>query len=101
MSSSYGKRDLWARKGTAAQGLARRVRVKAFGPGPTLRGARQSEVHFARQRAATILNRGADAKGICDALRYFLDARAVTGQLICVDGGQHLGWETPDVLGVE
>ena len=101
MSYTIAKMGLWALTRTAAQALAPRVRVNAIGPGPTLQGARQSEVHFARQRAATILNRGADAKGICDALRYFLDARAVTGQLICVDGGQHLGWETPDVLGVE
>ena len=101
MSYTIAKMGLWAMTRTAAQALAPRVRVNAIGPGPTLQGARQSEVHFARQRAATILNRGADAKGICDALRYLLDARAVTGQLICVDGGQHLGWETPDVLGVE
>jgi hypothetical protein len=62
---------------------------------------RQTTDHFARQRAATVLKRGADPEGICAALGYFLDARAVTGQLLCVDGGQHLVWETPDVLGVE
>ena len=38
---------------------------------------------------------------IVGALGYFLDAPGVTGQLICADGGQHLAWETPDVLGVE
>ena len=92
---------LWAFTRTAAQALAPHVRVNAIGPGPTLQGARQSESHFARQRAATVLGRGADAEGICDALRYLLTARAVTGQLICVDGGQHLAWRTPDVLGVE
>jgi hypothetical protein len=47
------------------------------------------------------MGRGADAQGICQALDYLLVARAVTGQLICVDGGQHLAWKTPDVLGVE
>ena len=101
MSYTIAKMGLWALTRTAAQALAPRVRVNAIGPGPTLQGARQSAAHFARQRAATILNRGADEKGICDALRYLLYARAVTGQLICVDGGQHLGWETPDVIGVE
>ena len=64
-----------------------------------MQGARQSDAHFARQRAATILQRGADAGGIARALLYLLDAKAVTGQLICVDGGQHLGWQTPDILG--
>lgn len=101
MSYTIAKMGLWALTRTAAQALAPRVRVNAIGPGPTLQGARQSPEHFARQRAATVLQRGADTKGICDALRYFLTARAVTGQLICVDGGQHLAWQTPDVLGVE
>lgn len=101
MSYTIAKMGLWALTRTAAQALAPRVRVNAIGPGPTLQGARQSAVHFAGQRAATILGRGADPAGICDALRYLLGARAVTGQLICVDGGQHLGWQTPDVLGVE
>lgn len=98
---TIAKMGLWALTRTAAQGLAPKVRVNAIGPGPTLRGARQSEAHFAGQRAATVLERGADAAEICAALRFLLDAPGVTGQLICVDGGQHLGWRTPDVLGVE
>ena len=101
MTYTLAKMGLWALTRTSAQALAPRVRVNAIGPGPTLQGARQSTDHFAAQRAATLLERGADPQGICDALRYFLTARAVTGQLICVDGGQHLAWQTPDVLGVE
>ncbi|WP_371039067.1 SDR family oxidoreductase [Rhodosalinus sp. FB01] len=101
MTYTLAKAGLWAFTQTAAQGLAPRLRVNAIGPGPTLCGARQTESHFARQRAATVLGRGADSAGITAALGYFLDAEAVTGQLICVDGGQHLAWQTPDVLGVE
>lgn len=101
MTYSLAKQGLWALTRTAAQALAPAIRVNAIGPGPTLRGARQSAAHFAGQRAATILKRGADPDDICAALGYLLDARAVTGQMICVDGGQHLGWQTPDVLGVE
>lgn len=101
MTYTLAKMGLWAFTRTAAQALAPQIRVNAIGPGPTLRGGRQSEEHFAKQRAATILERGADPKGICAALGYFLDAPAITGQLLCVDGGQHLAWETPDVLGVE
>jgi len=101
MSYTLAKAALWAFTKTAAQGLAPRVRVNAIGPGPTLRGGRQSPEHFARQRAATILGRGADEADITAALRYFLATPAVTGQLLCVDGGQHLAWETPDVLGTE
>lgn len=101
MTYSLAKQGLWALTRTAAQALAPAIRVNAIGPGPTLRGARQSAEHFARQRAATILRRGADAEDICAALDYLLGAKAVTGQLICVDGGQHLAWQTPDVLGIE
>ena len=101
--SSYtiAKMGLWALTRTAAQGLAPDVRVNAIGPGPTLQGARQTAEHFAKQRAATILQRGADASEVCAALGYFLDARAVTGQILMVDGGQHLAWKTPDILGAE
>ncbi|MCX7643742.1 MAG: SDR family oxidoreductase [Rhodobacteraceae bacterium] len=101
MTYTIAKMALWAFTRTAAQALAPRVRVNAIGPGPTLRGARQSEAHFAAQRAATILNRGANPEDVTAALGYFLDAPAVTGQLLCVDGGQHLAWRTPDVLGPE
>ncbi|MCB1399774.1 MAG: SDR family oxidoreductase [Rhodobacteraceae bacterium] len=98
---TLAKMGLWALTRTAAQGLAPDIRVNAIGPGPTLQGARQTAGHFTRQRAATILERGADTADICAALGYFLDAPAVTGQLLCIDGGQHLGWKTPDVLGPE
>ncbi|MEM6308991.1 MAG: SDR family oxidoreductase [Pseudomonadota bacterium] len=98
---TIAKMGLWALTQTAAQGLAPAIRVNAIGPGPTLRGGRQSEAHFAKQRAATILKRGSNPADIVAALGYFLDAPAITGQLLCVDGGQHLAWETPDVIGVE
>ena len=98
---TIAKMGLWALTQTAAQGLAPNIRVNAIGPGPTLRGSRQSETHFARQRAATVLGRGSNPSDITAALGFFLDSPAVTGQFIAVDGGQHLGWKTPDVLGVE
>ncbi|SFC93349.1 SDR family oxidoreductase [Tropicimonas isoalkanivorans] len=99
MSYTIAKMGLWAFTQTAAQALAPNVRVNAIGPGPTLIGHRQSEEHFSRQRGATILSRGSNPDDITAALGYLIDAPAVTGQLICVDGGQHLGWKTPDVLG--
>ena len=98
---TVAKAGLWALTRTAAQGLAPHIRVNAIGPGPTLRGARQSAAHFAAQRAATILERGASAEEVCRALEFLLDSPGVTGQLICVDGGQHLAWRSPDVLGPE
>jgi len=101
MTYSLAKHALWALTQTMAQGLAPDIRVNGIGPGPTMQGGRQSDSHFAKQRAATILQRGASPAEICAALGYLLDAPGVTGQMIAVDGGQHLAWATPDVLGVE
>lgn len=100
MTYTLAKMGLWAFTRTAAQALAPAIRVNAIAPGPTLQGARQSADHFSRQRAATVLGRGADEADICGALAYFLSARSVTGQVLCIDGGQHLGWQTPDILGI-
>jgi NAD(P)-dependent dehydrogenase (short-subunit alcohol dehydrogenase family) len=99
MTYTLAKAGLWTLTQTAAQALAPRVRVNGIGPGPTVRGHRQSESHFARQRAATVLGRGSNPEDITAALGYLLDAKAVTGELLLVDGGQHLGWKTPDILG--
>ncbi|MFN3823353.1 MAG: SDR family oxidoreductase [Pseudorhodobacter sp.] len=101
MSYGIAKAGLWAMTRMTAQALAPRIRVNAIGPGPTLRGGRQTPEQFARQRAATPLNRGANPADICAALGFFLDSPSVTGQMICIDGGQHLAWQTPDTLGVE
>ena len=98
---TIAKMGLWTLTRTAAQGLAPHVRVNAIAPGPTLRGARESEAHFRAQRAATVLGRGAGPDEIAAALGFILDAPGLTGQVVCIDGGQHLGWKTPDVLGVE
>ena len=98
---TIAKMGLWALTQTAAQGLAPKIRVNGIGPGPTLQGARQSRQHFDTQRKATVLQRGANPSDICAALGYFIDSPAITGQLLCVDGGQHLCWETPDILGVK
>ena len=101
MTYTLAKAALWTLTQTAAQALAPDIRVNGIGPGPTIQGVRQSEGHFSRQRAATILQRGAGATDVVAALGFFLDSPSVTGQMIAVDGGQHLGWQTPDVLGVE
>lgn len=86
---------------TMAQSLAPHIRVNAVLPGPTLRNTRQSEADWAKQVRATLLEHGSPPDTIVDAVRYLLGARAVTGQLLAVDGGQHLAWKTPDVWGLE
>ncbi|MGH1331817.1 MAG: SDR family oxidoreductase [Paracoccaceae bacterium] len=101
MSYTIAKMGLWALTQTAARAMAPDIRINGIGPGPTLQGARQSDAHFARQRAATVLERGSNPEDITAALGYFLSADGVTGQMLCTDGGQHLGWQTPDILGQE
>ena len=100
MSYSLAKSALYAFTQTAAQALAPRVRVNAIGPGPTLQGDRESSGHFARQRRACILGRGSDPEDIVAAMRFILACKALTGQMIAVDGGQHLVWQTPDITGI-
>ena len=101
MSYTLAKMGLWALTQTAARALAPNIRVNAIGPGPTVQGVRQSKQHFTRQRSATVLERGSNPADISATVGYLIDAKAVTGQLLCVDGGQHLGWQTPDVLGLD
>ena len=97
LSYSISKAGLFWLTKTLAQGMGPHIRVNAVGPGPTLKNPRQSDTDFNRQRDATILKHGADPADICGAVRYLLEAEAVTGQMIAVDGGQHLIWQTPDV----
>lgn len=101
MTYSIAKMGLWAFTQTAARALTPHIRVNGIGPGPTLRGGRQSEDHFAAQRRNTVSGRGSNPEDITAALLYILSAPALTGQLLCIDGGQHLGWQTPDIQGLE
>lgn len=98
MTYTIAKMGLWAFTQTAARALAPRVRVNAIAPGPTLQGAHQSDKDFAHQRQNTVLERGSDPDDITGALLYFISAKAVSGQMIATDGGQHLGWQTPEIL---
>ena len=84
---------------TAAQALGPKVRVAAIGPGPTIVATNQRESHFAMQRAACVLQRGSDPEDIVEAMRFILNCKAFTGQMLAIDGGQHLAWQTPDVVG--
>lgn len=102
LSYTVSKAGLWALTQTAALALAPRIRVNAIGPGPTLPSRRQSPAQFADQSAALPLARGTTPEEICDAVRFILAAPALTGQMIALDGGQHLGWSHPDTpRGVE
>ena len=100
LSYTVAKTALLGFTRTSAQALAPHIRVNAIGPGPTLPGARESQRHFARQRAACILGRGSDPEDIVAAMRFILGCKAFTGQMLAIDGGQHLAWQTPDITGI-
>lgn len=100
-SYSLAKAALHAFIRTSAQALAPHVRVAGIGPGPTLAASRQDAEHFARQRAACILGRGSDPEDIVSAMRFIISNKAFTGQMLAIDGGQHLAWQTRDILGVQ
>ncbi|HYG90152.1 MAG TPA: SDR family oxidoreductase [Azospirillum sp.] len=92
VSYTVAKTGLLTLTQTMALALAPRIRVNGIGPGPTLRNERQSEAQFAAQCNATPLKRGATPEEIAAAVRFLIAAPAVTGQMIALDGGEHLGW---------
>ncbi len=99
-SYTLSKAALWAATRTMAQTFAPRIRVNAIGPGPTLPNFRQSEEDFALQTKGLLLGRGPELDEFGATIRYLWSAKSVTGQMIALDGGQHLAWETPDLSGI-
>ena len=95
-SYTLSKSTLWTATKTMAQALAPNIRINAIGPGPTLPSYRQTQEDFDEQLQALLLKRAPDLSEFTDTILYFAAAKSVTGQMICLDGGQHLGWETPD-----
>jgi NAD(P)-dependent dehydrogenase (short-subunit alcohol dehydrogenase family) len=95
VSYTLSKAGLWTLTQTMALALAPRIRVNGIGPGPALPSPRQSAEEFARQCATMPLRRGTNPGEIAAALRFILSAPAMTGQMIALDGGQHLGWAQP------
>ena len=96
-SYSVSKAALWAVTRTLAQALAPNIRVNAIGPGPVLKSAYQTEAEFRAEYQATLLGRSTPPEEIAAAIRFILQAPALTGQMLALDGGQHLTWQTPDV----
>jgi NAD(P)-dependent dehydrogenase (short-subunit alcohol dehydrogenase family) len=95
LSYTVSKMGLWTLTRTLALALAPRIRVNGIGPGPTLPSPRQTAEQFAQQSATVPLGHGTTPAEICDAVRFILGAPAMTGQMIALDGGQHLGWAQP------
>ncbi|MCX5493239.1 SDR family oxidoreductase [Kaistia dalseonensis] len=101
LSYQLAKSGLLVATRTLAQALAPRIRVNAIGPGPTLPSPRQDVAEFRKQAEAVPLRRGPDLAEFGRTIRYLYETRSITGQMIALDGGQHLAWETPDVVGIK
>ena len=99
-SYTLSKSALWTATRTMAQALAPYIRVNAIGPGPTLANTLQDGEDFGAQVDGLILKHGPELSEFGAAIRYLSEARSVTGQMIALDGGQHLAWQTPDVTGM-
>jgi NAD(P)-dependent dehydrogenase (short-subunit alcohol dehydrogenase family) len=99
-SYTMSKSALWTATRTLAQALAPRIRVNAIGPGPALPSARMDQAEFDKQAKLTLLGRGTSPEEISEAVKFILSQKALTGQMIALDGGQHLVWQTPDVMEV-
>lgn len=97
ISYALSRNGLWWATRTLAQALAPRIRVNGVGPGPTLASIHQSAEEFAAEAAATPLQRPGSPEAVAAAVRWLVEAEMVTGQMIAVDGGQHLAWRTPDI----
>ncbi len=100
-SYTMSKSGLWTATRTLAQALAPRIRVNAIGPGPALPSARMDDSEFAKQESLTLLGRGTSPAEIAEAAKFILSQPALTGQMIALDGGQHLVWQTPDIMRVK
>jgi NAD(P)-dependent dehydrogenase (short-subunit alcohol dehydrogenase family) len=83
---------------TMAQALAPAIRVNGIGPGPTLPNERQNQADFEAQVEALILRKGPELSEFGRTIRFLFETPSITGQMIALDGGQHLAWETPDIL---
>jgi NAD(P)-dependent dehydrogenase (short-subunit alcohol dehydrogenase family) len=95
VSYTVSKTGLWTLTRTMALALAPRIRVNAIGPGPALPNARQTPAQFLDRCRNMPLQRGTSPREIAMALRFILEASAMTGQMIALDGGEHLGWAQP------
>ena len=100
-SYTLSKTGLYTLTKTSAMSLAPNIRVNAIAPGPTIRNQRQSKKHFKKQYLATPLKRQVDAREICNAVDFFIKNISITGQVLAIDSGQNLNWQTPDVMGKE
>ena len=97
-SYTLSKTGLYTLTKTSAMSLSPNIRVNGIAPGPTIKNKRQSEKHFKNQYSATPLKKQVDVKEICNAVDFFIKNGSITGQVLAIDSGQSLNWQTPDII---
>ena len=97
-SYTISKTGLYTLTKTSAMSLAPNIRVNGIAPGPTIKNKRQSDTHFKKQYFATPLKKQVNVNEICNAVDFFIKNASITGQVLAIDSGQSLNWQTPDVL---
>ena len=100
-SYTISKTGLYTLTKTSAMSLATNIRVNGIAPGPTLKNKRQSEKHFRKQYLSTPLKKQVNVQEICNAVDFLIKNRSITGQVIAVDSGQSLNWQTPDIINIK
>ena len=100
-SYTLSKTGLYTLTKTSAMSLAPNIRVNGIAPGPTIKNKRQTDKHFKKQYLATPLKQQVDINEICNAVDFFIKNSSITGQVLAIDSGQNLNWQTPDVIGKE
>ena len=98
-SYTLSKSGLYTLTKTSAMSLAPKIRVNGIAPGPTIKNKRQSDKHFQKQYLATPLKQQVNVDEICKAVKFFIENGSITGQILAVDSGQSLNWQTPDIMG--
>ena len=98
LSYTLSKTGLYTLTKTSAMSLSPNIRVNGIAPGPTIKNKRQSEKHFKSQYLATPLKHQVDVNEICNAVDFFIKNRSITGQVLAIDSGQSLNWQTPDIM---
>ena len=97
-SYTLSKTGLYTLTKTSAMSLSPNIRVNGIAPGPTIRNKRQSEKHFKNQYLATPLKKHVNVKEVCNAVDFFIKNSSITGQVLAIDSGQSLNWQTPDII---
>jgi len=100
-SYTISKTGLYTLTKTSAMSLAPNIRVNGIAPGPTLKNKRQTEKHFRKQYLSTPLKKQVNVQEICNAVDFLIKNRSITGQVIAVDSGQSLNWQTPDIINIK